>query len=101
VHINGKNPGTAEHAAFEVVDVKELARRWCVKPHWIYDRTRSRSGDPVPTVLGAKKLLFAWGSPRLEAWWQRQVERGRPRRKASHKVSKQRSGGGFERKEMA
>lgn len=88
-----------EHARYEIIGVSEISRRWGVSKSWIYERTRARCLDRIPTVLAAKEVLVAWGSPALEAWWQRQIARGRPVRK--HKASKQQKEGESNRKEVA
>ncbi len=56
---------------FEVIDSRELARRWCVPVSWIKEQTRTRAGDPLPVVRLGKYVRFEWGSPALATWWQR------------------------------
>lgn len=54
---------------FEVIDSKELARRWAVPASWIREQTRSRSVDVIPHVRLGRYVRFEWGSPALLKWW--------------------------------
>jgi hypothetical protein len=67
----------------EVIDSKELARRFRLPESWVRDRVRSRTDDPLPHVKFGRYVRFEWGSRELVEWW------------ARHRVSKQgRNGGG-------
>ncbi len=55
----------------EVVDSRELARRWCVPKSWVEEQTRRRCSDPIPHIRLGKYVRFEWGSPELERWWAR------------------------------
>ena len=54
--------------AIEVIDSKELARRWGLPESWVRDRVRSRAVDPIPHLKLGRNVRFEWGSARLEAW---------------------------------
>ncbi len=55
----------------EVVDSRELARRWRVPKSWVEEQTRRRCSDPIPHIRLGKYVRFEWGSPELERWWAR------------------------------
>ncbi len=93
------NPKVPEHANYEIIDAEELARRWGVPASWVYDHVRARCDDPIPATRLGKYVRFSWGSPKLEAWFQRQAARGVPARKK--KVSKQENEGESNEKEIA
>jgi hypothetical protein len=59
--------------AYEFIDSKELARRWCLPESWIRDQVRKRASDPLPHVRFGKYVRFRWGSPELEAWAERRI----------------------------
>jgi hypothetical protein len=68
----------------DIIDSKELARRWRLPESWVRDRVRVRSDDPLPHVKVGRYVRFEWGSPELVEWW------------ARHRISKQgRNGGGY------
>lgn len=68
----------------EIIDSKELARRFQLPESWVRERVRARSDDPLPHVKVGRYVRFEWGSPELLQWW------------ARHRVSKQgRNGGGY------
>ena len=72
-----------DELAVEIIDSKELARRFRLPESWVRDRVRSRSDDPLPHVKFGRYVRFEWGSRELVEWW------------ARHRVSKQgRNGGG-------
>jgi hypothetical protein len=54
---------------FEIIDSRELAKRWCVPESWIRDRTRTRTTDPIPHVRLGRYVRFEWVSPELSEWW--------------------------------
>ena len=56
---------------FEIIDSKELARRWAVPATWVYEQTRSRASDPLTCVRLGRYCRFEWNSPSLQAWWAR------------------------------
>jgi hypothetical protein len=56
----------------EIIDAKELARRWQVPPSWVREYTRpDRTDDPIPHVRLGKYVRFEWGSASLEEWFAR------------------------------
>lgn len=61
-------------SAYEIIDSKELARRWCLPESWIRDQVRARAAaDPLPHVRFGRYIRFLWGSPELEAWLRRRM----------------------------
>ena len=59
-------------AVAEIIDAKELARRWNVPVSWIREYTRSdRSDDPIPHVRLGRYVRFEWGSSQLDEWFAR------------------------------
>jgi predicted DNA-binding transcriptional regulator AlpA len=70
---------TAVH--YEIIDARELGRRWGVPETWVYERTRDRCDDPLPHVKLGRYVRFEWASPHLEKWWNR------------HRVSNRKNGG--------
>src|SRR5581483_9603460 len=50
-------------SGYEVVDSRELARRWRVPKTWVEEQTRRRCSDPVPHIRLGKYVRFEWGSP--------------------------------------
>jgi hypothetical protein len=58
-------------AAFEVIDARELARRWSLPWTWIMEQTRSRAADPIPHIRFGKYVRFRWNSPELAEWLKR------------------------------
>ena len=65
---------TVTGASFEIINSKELARRWCVPESWIRDQTRSRAEDPLPCLRFGKYVRFEWGHPKLEEWRRRRQD---------------------------
>jgi hypothetical protein len=55
----------------EVIDAKELARRWNLPESWIREQTRTRASDPLPCVRFGRYVRFEWNSPNLAAWYER------------------------------
>jgi len=61
-------------SAYEMIDSKELARRWCLPESWIRDQVRARAAaDPLPHARFGKYVRFLWGSEELEAWLRRRI----------------------------
>lgn len=65
---------TFEPSEFPVIESEELARRWNVPESCIRDSVRARSGDPIPCVRMGRYVLFEWGSPELQAWFERRKD---------------------------
>ncbi len=56
--------------SYEVIDARELARRWSVPETWVRNHTRDAyTKDPIPHVTLGRYVRFEWGSPRLAGWW--------------------------------
>jgi hypothetical protein len=66
---SGEVHSESNSAAFEVIDSRELARRWAVPESWIREQTRSRAVNPIPHVRLGRYVRFEWWSPELERWW--------------------------------
>ena len=62
---------------YEVLMAEELARRWKVRPSWIRQQSRSRCADPIPHVRLGRYVRYSFGSPELNAWWERRQYRAR------------------------
>ena len=74
------NPGNSIMPATpELIDARELARRWSLPASWIREQTRSRATDPLPHVRFGKYVRFAWLSPDLEQWLNRRRSSGKCR----------------------
>ena len=59
----------------EVIDARELARRWQVSRKWVFNHSRPGfANDPIPHVKLGRLLRFDWGDPRLVAWWARRQQ---------------------------
>jgi hypothetical protein len=60
---------TAAVIPMEILTPQQLAERLQVKPSWIYEQTRNRSGvrnpDPLPHIKMGLYLRFDWGGVRL------------------------------------
>jgi hypothetical protein len=56
---------------YEIIDSKELARRWNVPETWVREQTRSSVVDRLPCVGLGKYVRFEWGSPELQQWFAR------------------------------
>ncbi len=57
----------------ELIDCRELARRWNLPESWVRDQVRRRSPDPIPHIRCGKYVRFRSGSPELEAWVERRI----------------------------
>lgn len=53
---------------YEVIDARELAKRWSLPESWIREQTRGRAGDPLPCLRFGRYVRFCWGSPELRGW---------------------------------
>lgn len=62
----------------EILTPQQLAERLQVKPSWIYEQTRNRSGvrntDPLPHIKMGLYLRFDWRD--VLAWIERQKKYG-------------------------
>jgi hypothetical protein len=56
----------------EIIDARELAKRWQVPQTWIRNWTREGyANDPIPHVKLGRYVRFEWGSPSLSEWWEK------------------------------
>ena len=66
-------------ASIEILTPQQLAERLQVKPSWVYEQTRNRSGvrnpDPLPHIKMGLYLRFDWRD--VLAWLERQKRRER------------------------
>jgi hypothetical protein len=62
---------TSTSTSCEVIDSRELARRWSLPESWIRDQVRRRSTDRIPHVRFGKYVRFEWGCPDLTEWFSR------------------------------
>ena len=60
--------GHAVRVLCELIDSKELARRWRVPESWIREAVRRRTDDRIPHVRFGKYVRFEFGCPDLDAW---------------------------------
>ncbi len=64
--------GERPYPVAEIIDAKELARRWSVPVSWVREYTRSdRTVDHIPHVRLGRYVRFEWGSPQLAQWFAR------------------------------
>jgi hypothetical protein len=59
---------------YEVIDTKELAKRWNVPKSWIAEQVRERATDKLPHVRMGRYVRFQWQSPELTAWLKRHTK---------------------------
>jgi hypothetical protein len=59
--------------SYEIINSKELAKRWSVPESWIRTNASARvSRDKViPHIKLGKYVRFEWGSDELEKWFAR------------------------------
>jgi alkyl sulfatase BDS1-like metallo-beta-lactamase superfamily hydrolase len=56
----------------EIIDARELAKRWQVPQTWIRNWTREGyANDPIPHVKLGRYVRFEWGSRLLADWWEK------------------------------
>ena len=62
---------------YELIDAATLAERWHVSERFIKEYSRpTRNLDPIPLFrLHRRSYLYAWGSPELEAWFERRKQK--------------------------
>ena len=62
---------------FEIIDSKELARRWALPESWIRDASRSRrhGENMIPHIKFGRYVRFRWQSPELNEWLKHQMAR--------------------------
>lgn len=52
----------------ELIDARELARRWNVPESWIREHCRKSCDNPIPHTRMGKYVRFEWGSQQLAEW---------------------------------
>lgn len=60
----------------KILTPQELADRLKVPVFWIYEKTRSRSRDPLPVIRLARYMRFDW--PHIVEWIERHRQVARP-----------------------
>lgn len=68
-----RNKSIGQGPFYEVVDAAELAKRWKIPVSWVREQVRSRATDPIPHAKLGRYRRFCWGSPALDAWWNRRL----------------------------
>ena len=63
----------------DILTPAELAARLKVKPGWIYEKMRPRTGNPIPVIKMGRFLRFNW--PAVAEWLAAQ-QRNTPKPKA-------------------
>jgi len=76
--VNGK-PRCSPQQRCEIIDARELARRWSLPESWIREQTRSRASDPLPCIRFGRYVRFDFASPELKLWLERHRNRRRMR----------------------
>jgi len=72
--ITNSNTGVLQEGAmiaFEIIDARELAKRWKVPESWVRDYVRSRATDCIPHLQFGRYVRFEWRHPALMAWLER------------------------------
>lgn len=73
-----RKPELVQPVRYEVIDAKELARRWSLPITWIQEQTRSRTADVIPHLRFGRYVRFEWGDPVLDQWLaRRRILRGK------------------------
>lgn len=75
-HLPIPDASASERAPIEILTPRQLAERLQVKPSWVYEQTRHRSGvrnpDPLPHIKMGLYLRFDWRD--ILAWLERQKQ---------------------------
>lgn len=58
----------------QILTLAELAERLKVSERWVYEKTRRRSPNPLPTIRIGRYLRFNWIS--VSAWLNEQEKSG-------------------------
>lgn len=60
-------------ADYEIIDAKELAKRWKLPESWVRNRTRARTSreEQIPCVRLGRYIRFEWQHPSLVEWFER------------------------------
>lgn len=74
--LNYSGASASGAAPIEILTPQQLAERLQVKPSWVYEQTRNRSGvrnpDPLPHIKMGLYLRFDWRD--VLAWLERQKQ---------------------------
>jgi excisionase family DNA binding protein len=54
----------------QILTLEELAKRLKVSERWVYEKSRSRCQNPLPTIRIGRYLRFDWTS--VSAWLRQQ-----------------------------
>lgn len=75
--LNCSGRSASGEAPIEILTPQQLAERLQVKPSWVYEQTRNRSGvrnpDPLPHIKMGLYLRFDWRD--VLGWLERQKRR--------------------------
>ena len=75
-HLLNPSASISGGAPIEILTPQQLAERLQVKPSWVYEQTRNRSGmrnpDPLPHIKMGLYLRFDWRD--VLAWLERQKQ---------------------------
>jgi len=60
----------ANAPTFEIIDLRELARRLCVPASWAYAQARARvpKDQRLPVLVLGRYKRVEWNSPALQEW---------------------------------
>lgn len=70
------NPETHDRSQYEIIDSRELARRWTLPVTWIRGHVRDGISDPIPHVRFGRYVRFRWASPELNSWLDKRTVTG-------------------------
>lgn len=79
--MNDKIGGTGRSEAgspshYEIIDCRELGRRWCLPESWVRAHVRDGITEPIPHLRFGRYVRFRWGSPELNSWLERRTVTG-------------------------
>lgn len=70
-------PNLQSHGSeYEIIDCRELARRWSLPESWVRGHVRDGIADPIPHVRFGRYVRFRWASPELNSWLERRTVTG-------------------------
>ena len=61
---------------YEIIDCRELARRWTLPESWVRAHVGVGIADPIPHLRFGRYVRFRWGSPELNSWIERRTISG-------------------------
>ena len=53
---------------YEIIDSRELARRWTLPESWVRGHVGVDNVDPIPHLRFGRYVRFRWSSPELNSW---------------------------------